>query len=263
MTTQHSTIQFPATILVSIASVVALLFAFIPQSSFESPAPASSGLSGSVVFDGKAPENQVWTVGKNRNTCGNSKTLDRIVVNSKGGVANSLIIVKGVKGSPSGMSAVKITQKKCSYQPHLQVAALGSSLTIANEDDVLHNVHGYYIQSDHSTAFNFAQPILHQQTPVKLVKPGLIEMQCDAGHTWMSAYVYVADNPYVVVTGADGSFSIPNLPPGTYTVQCWHEGWKVTGESEGRPNFSDPKVSEQQVTVNAGSAARLEFHLSN
>jgi uncharacterized protein (DUF2141 family) len=39
----------------------------------------------------------------------------------------------------------------------------------------------------------------------------------------MNAMINVAPNPYFAVTGADGSFTIPNLPPGTYTLAAVHE----------------------------------------
>ena len=39
----------------------------------------------------------------------------------------------------------------------------------------------------------------------------------------MNAYVGVLDHPHWAVTGADGSFSIGLLPPGTYEVEIWHE----------------------------------------
>jgi hypothetical protein len=39
----------------------------------------------------------------------------------------------------------------------------------------------------------------------------------------MNAYAGVLDHPYFAVTKPDGSFSIPNLPPGTYKLAAWHE----------------------------------------
>jgi hypothetical protein len=39
----------------------------------------------------------------------------------------------------------------------------------------------------------------------------------------MHAFIGVVDNPYFAVTGADGSFEIPNLPPGDYVIEAWHE----------------------------------------
>jgi hypothetical protein len=39
----------------------------------------------------------------------------------------------------------------------------------------------------------------------------------------MNAFIGVVDNPYFQVTGADGKFSLKGLPPGTYTIEAWHE----------------------------------------
>ena len=34
----------------------------------------------------------------------------------------------------------------------------------------------------------------------------------------MEGWIYVVDNPYYAVTGADGKFSITDVPPGDYTL---------------------------------------------
>ena len=39
----------------------------------------------------------------------------------------------------------------------------------------------------------------------------------------MSGVVAVLDNPYFAVTDATGSFSLEQVPPGTYTIAAWHE----------------------------------------
>ena len=64
-------------------------------------------------------------------------------------------------------------------------------------------------------------PTRNQTVPRKLEKPGMVVVRCDV-HAWMSAYLLVTDSPFAV-TGADGSFSLAGLPPGSYTVTAWHE----------------------------------------
>jgi hypothetical protein len=42
-------------------------------------------------------------------------------------------------------------------------------------------------------------------------------------HPWMRAYLFVFANPYFDVTTKSGIFELRNLPPGTYTIEAWHE----------------------------------------
>jgi hypothetical protein len=39
----------------------------------------------------------------------------------------------------------------------------------------------------------------------------------------MHAKVFVFDHPFYAVSAQDGSFSIRGLPPGSYTLEAWHE----------------------------------------
>jgi hypothetical protein len=54
------------------------------------------------------------------------------------------------------------------------------------------------------------------------MKPGLIRVYCNI-HPQMSAFIVVRDNAYFTQPGADGSFSITGVRPGTYTLHAWHE----------------------------------------
>jgi hypothetical protein len=71
--------------------------------------------------------------------------------------------------------------------------------------------------------FNLAMPIKGQMLPTKLTRAGLIRLQCDAGHSWMNAWVHVFDHPHHAVTDERGHFEIRDVPPGTYTLEYWHE----------------------------------------
>jgi hypothetical protein len=50
----------------------------------------------------------------------------------------------------------------------------------------------------------------------------MVPFKCDV-HGWMNAYVGVLDHPYFATTDKDGKFELKSLPPGTYTIEAWHE----------------------------------------
>ena len=49
-----------------------------------------------------------------------------------------------------------------------------------------------------------------------------IPVKCNI-HPWMHTYVAVFKHPFFATTGKDGTFELSNLPPGTYTIEAWHE----------------------------------------
>ena len=54
---------------------------------------------------------------------------------------------------------------------------------------------------------------------VQLVKGRKVfAMQCGR-HPYMQNWGYAIDNPYYALTDPDGSFSIGDLPPGTYRIK--------------------------------------------
>jgi len=72
----------------------------------------------------------------------------------------------------------------------------------------------------------------------------MVRFKCDV-HAWMSAYVGVMAHPFFAVSGADGTFTIKGLPPGTYTLEAWHEKFgtrttsvTIAGHQTQRASFS-------------------------
>ena len=54
----------------------------------------------------------------------------------------------------------------------------------------------------------------------------------------MQAWIVVAEHPYYAVTSEDGSYELDGVPPGTYTLNTWHEtlgtqSQSVTVETDG------------------------------
>src|SRR6267143_108811 len=59
------------------------------------------------------------------------------------------------------------------------------------------------------------------------VKAEFVRVDCEL-HSWMRAWVVVADHPFSALTGEAGEFDLPSVPPGKYTLQIWQETLGIT-----------------------------------
>lgn len=229
-------------------------------------------IAGLVRLKGDTPKPIRFEIPKSADWCGTTKRSPRLVVGPQGEVANAVISLEGVaRGKAFERAATYVLdQRKCEYVPHVLLLPTGSGFEIVNSDAVLHNVHTYAPGKEPRTVFNIAQPVKGLRFPIKADKlkmPGIYHATCDAGHPWMSAYVVVAEHPYYAVTGRDGRFTLPDVPPGTYTLRMWREGVAVTktmrrnGEVTSY-QFEEPYELTQTVTVNAGSTTNVVFELT-
>ncbi len=207
---------------------------------FPSVAFAQGVVKGQIIFEGAAPASEKVEVKSDTPTCGTEKEVKKISLGKDQGIAEAIVTLVGAEGTLTPKNGA-LDQVKCEFQPHVQAMPLGSSLMITSSDSVLHNSHGFF--EDGSTAFNLAVPIVGMEAEYKTKKAGLIKLRCDAGHTWMSAYVMVTDKPFYAVTDADGGFSLQGMPPGKYELQVWQE-WLGTHKEA-----IEVKEGEQSVTV--------------
>lgn len=224
-------------------------------------------IRGTVRFSGNPLTVKELPVNRDVESCGNKKLLPNLILGKNMGVKNAIVSLEGIRSGKSWKKepVVVLDQQKCEYVPHVVIAPLGAQLEIVNSDDVLHNVHSYELNGELKTLFNVAQPIKGLRTKLALDKPGTLVATCDAGHPWMSAYIRIADHPYMAITDAEGNFVIDNIPGGTYRLTMWHEPFTVTGETkmeEMQKHYFEPPITiTKDVTVAAGGTATITFEV--
>ncbi|MEW6270735.1 MAG: carboxypeptidase regulatory-like domain-containing protein [Thermodesulfobacteriota bacterium] len=177
-------------------------------------------IEGRVRLAGTIPELPEQPVYTHAETCGKTVADERLVAAEDGALANAVVYLRGIEtGKAIPGEPVTIDNVRCRFVPHVSAATVGQTLAIHNSDPFLHDAHAWL---GAKSLFNRA---LVKGATVRevLAEPGLVHINCNVRHTWMQAYVFVADDPYHAVTGADGRFRIEDVPPGTYTVTMWHE----------------------------------------
>lgn len=207
----------------------------------------SGSISGTVRFESRYPRQKKIRVTKDFETCGGIKKSERFIVSKETkGLKNVLVRLENATGARTAPATREVTieQKSCTYVPHFQAASIGPdgvTLKIRNNDGIFHNVHAF---REGKTLFNFAQTGGQKEISRKIKEPGVIEFKCDV-HAWMNGFVVLLpEGTYYAVTDAEGHFSIPDIPPGTYQITAWHEALGTMKKS---------------VTVTNNQAATVEF----
>lgn len=146
-----------------------------------------------------------------------------VVIGAHDALANVVVFVKSGLGRyryPAPQTPVTLDQKGCMYAPHVIALMVGQPFQVANNDPTLHDVHPML---RNNSPFSISE--LPGGAPVKTTFQDA-EFAVSVGcmiHPWMQAYLFVFDQPYFAVTSKDGTFALKNLPPGTYTIEAWHE----------------------------------------
>jgi hypothetical protein len=180
----------------------------------------TGAVSGRITLAGTVPKPKPLPVFKSRSFCGAEVANETLLVNHDGGLKNGVVILQPVHPVwTAAREKLVLDNQRCAFTPHVQVASVGSELLLKNSDPILHTVHA---RLGTETLFNVGLP--HWRQVIKrLDRAGVIRIDCDVLHTWMSAVIVVTDSPFVAISNAKGEFSISGLSAGDYQMEVWHE----------------------------------------
>ncbi len=136
---------------------------------------------------------------------------------------------------------VVLEERGCSYAPRVVGVQVGQPVQVIDADRVPHHLHAVPAEN---AEWSQNQPPGGSATVHTFTRPEvMVPLRCSL-HEGMRGYIGVLPHPYFVVTGTDGAFQLPNLPPGTYTVAAWHEG---------------SELQRQTVTLTPRGAVKANF----
>ncbi len=195
---------------------------------------ASSGtaITGHVRFVGEAPPPRKLTVNKDEAICGHTdRFFYEVRTNAEGMLRDVVVYLDSREISTADWKAPAggyvLNQKGCVFDPYISVFPKdpNARLRIVNDDPTLHNIHAYEVLGRAKRGlFNISQPqgTAPVERPLTVSKrSNVIELKCDA-HDFMIGWVFMADNPYCMLVGEDGKYSLSDLPPGEHTIKAWH-----------------------------------------
>lgn len=136
---------------------------------------------------------------------------------------------------------VRLVQQNTAFVPHILPIVKGTKVEIVNKDDYYHNV----FSNSESKRFNIGRQLTNSVVTEIFETSAFVPVFCDI-HLEMSAYVVVLDNPFFTIPDDNGTYTIPDVPPGRYRISVWHE--RLAGR-------------QQEITVTDGGTVTVDLSL--
>jgi len=224
--------------------LMAVVALFLPMSSFAGP--ESGTVSGKVTLSGSALKPKPLDLSKEPECAkmhASNPLLPENVVTGSGNALRNVVLYISAGDSesvPTPATPVSYDQQGCHYTTHVLAFRVGQEVRILNSDPISHNIHPI---ARVNREWNKIQPPGVPPFSYSYGHEEFIPVKCNI-HPWMQGYFVVLRTSHFAVTGDDGHFTLPNLPPGHYVVTAWHETFGT---------------QSKEITIGGGESQSLDF----
>jgi plastocyanin len=145
---------------------------------------------------------------------------------------NIAVYIDAIAGKKfnSPVEHATVDQRNQIFTPHTVVILRGTTVDFLNSDHVAHNVYWPSVSSNKALRHSLTIVSPGQKKSFQFDNLGTAQILCNL-HIEMLGYVVVVPTPYFALTGNDGTFTIKDVPPGTYTLKTWSEDGKPTTQA--------------------------------
>lgn len=119
---------------------------------------------------------------------------------------------------PPAPGRYRMAQKNKSFEPHLLVVPLGSTVAFPNLDPFFHNVFSQF----NGKRFDLGLYEAGSTRDVRFDHEGVSYLFCNI-HPEMSAVIITVSSPWSVISSG-GNVALRDVPPGMYEVRVWATG---------------------------------------
>jgi plastocyanin len=228
---------------------VAALFTILAAAASIAALPDGGSVSGKVTLSGAAPKPKPLDLSK-QPECVKMHTYnplfpENVLIGPGNSLRNVVVYISSdIKDEPSKTSSpAAFDQQGCHYTTHVLAVRVGQEIQVSNSDPFSHNIHPL---AKINREWNKMQPPGTPPFSYAYDHEEFIPIKCNI-HPWMQGYFVVLKTSHFAVTGDDGSFSLPNLPPGHYTLTAWHETYGT---------------QSKEIIITPGESASLNFTFS-
>jgi plastocyanin len=140
----------------------------------------------------------------------------------RGAVGDAVLYLDSVPASvdstlPAPAMHPKLAQKDQAFLPRVVVVPVGGTVDFPNMDPIYHNV----FSVSPVKRFDLGKYPRGQSRSLRFPKAGVVNVFCDI-HSDMAAFILVVPNRAFARPRADGTWELPDMPPGRYVLRWWH-----------------------------------------